>query len=385
MERSRLASYASVSRKPAPALAKLLTEASLLSTKQDTSETDPLILSIIALELAGGSEDITLSYAETAVLVSQQSGWTPELLGESNAMDVDRLAQQLVPDEEDGWIRLRFNSSEETDLNLIRDKLANKLLMRLQPSQRQLQPTPAVVKSAKDSLSDTAQSHDPLPAQPTKTVDYRSGLLDEPEVTKTKATGSSGSAFKPAAIRLEEGKVRSSGDGVSKDNPGTVSGSTRELLSAGRSSRPVAPAQTVTSQVVEKGYGISKSYFSQKRQPLAEQNSAIGRGPVGIPASAKTNPPTSIRDFSPDVMTGVGDTERLAAPLPSPSPATSNSLTPGDADDIIAHLNNIKTENTLQPQVPLESSMHKKNVLSDFLDEFAARLHFEADLRGIDR
>ena len=128
-ERTRLITYALMSPNPRQAIGKLVVEAAL----QQIAPADPLILAIIAMALAGGSEADLPSYSETALLLSQTVGWSPAQFGETQALEVDQLVKQVIPKTDNGWTRLVFSDQSGTDLQTIYNRLADNLLSRAQP------------------------------------------------------------------------------------------------------------------------------------------------------------------------------------------------------------------------------------------------------------
>jgi len=358
MERTRITTYATVSNKPSQAMAKLVAEASFLSIKQNTSKADPVVVAIIALVLAGANETNMPSFAESALLVSQQSGWTPEQLGQSNAADIDKLAQQLLPEVDDGWIRLKLNTSEETDLNLIQNELANNLLVRLQSNHDMLHTATPIEKSSPNPISDTFPSLLELSDQQAHIANANntSSLMDVSKSQKPKSPEFSTSTVEAARSSSPSGTKK--GEDVS----------------------------TTTSLTKSSNYTTRSVPFSQNSQSVGEQPIPMAKASPVLPISVKNNQYTSTKQYSLNITEAIPAPERLRSSISSSLTDTSYKHEQDNVTDEFAHIDSIIPKNMpLQTQISPKIITHKEIELDDFLDEFAARLHLEADLRGIDR
>lgn len=135
LERSRLVAYAAASRSPCEALGSLIGKAAL--TRAGAAE--PLIVAIVAMTMAGGSETDLPSYPEVMLMFSRTTGWTPDQLDGTEAREVDQMVRLLVPAEasDDGWTRLILapdpgpaDLASDGDLKALHDRLATNLLQR---------------------------------------------------------------------------------------------------------------------------------------------------------------------------------------------------------------------------------------------------------------
>lgn len=392
LERSRIASYATVSRKPSQAMAKLVAEASLLNPKQSTTETDPAVVAIIALVLAGASETDLPSFAESALLVSRQSGWSPEQLGQTNATDIDNLARQLTPEVDDGWVRLKFNASEETDLNLIQNELADNLLIRLQSRHDMLHLAGAVNQPAAGSISNNSQSGIQLAEQQAPVAN---STLDPANESSSKnpgsaenttstitagiaAVGNDNLSSATAVTNRESLAVTSprSENGMDSGNNSmsSVAGAEMEPSRSGDRLELTAGATPVLPVSVKNNHSTSRNH---NHSASRNHNHSSSRN-HNHPASRNHNPPDTA-----EVML---KPKRLSSSNPTFLADGSHEYISDNSPDKYAQSDKLLTDAiTLQSQDSAKTNNHKEIQLDDFLDEFAVQLHLEADLRGIDR
>ncbi len=134
-ERSRLVAHAAAAADPARAAARLIAEAAL----EQPGDADPSIVAAIALALAGAEAADLPSFGEAALLLARAAGWTPSQLAEMEARAVDHLAGLLAPpvEAESGWTRIVFAppppaaAGDPGEVAAICDRLAENLLGRL--------------------------------------------------------------------------------------------------------------------------------------------------------------------------------------------------------------------------------------------------------------
>jgi hypothetical protein len=365
IERTRLAGYARVSKKPADAIAKLVTEASI----QRSGDTDPSVVAILALVLAGANEEGLPSFTESALIVSQYCGWTLEQLAQSNAVEIDRLASQLLSGTDDGWIRLKFDAAEETDLEKIRVGLANNLLLRFQ--------------SDHDTLQTTASIEGSLPHTETTMLsvdqDQAAVTLPRSHLDSTKVN--------IAAIRLPE------------ENAGSSSRHIAEEQVPMRVSSPGSRISQVDNKQYERQSFDLPSIVTGNR-PAATSNSSMSPGntfEVKQSAAAVEVPiqdayTGSINQHFTVLRHDTNNNANVSAHSVPANPARSAFGPVSTAqllDDTTAHNtqpNSLLAEN-IPLQAPISPQQTRQNAadLDDLLDEVAAQLHLEADLRGIDR
>ncbi|WOD39716.1 hypothetical protein [Nodosilinea sp. E11] len=136
-ERNRLVWEAMASPQPKPTLWAGLRSLGTTSFRtKDPEPMDACVLDVIALALAGGLWESAPQFDRTVMLVARETGWSPQQLAEAIALEVDQLALSLeaslsAPAASDtGWKRLVLLSPEESDLDYIREQLANNLLRR---------------------------------------------------------------------------------------------------------------------------------------------------------------------------------------------------------------------------------------------------------------
>lgn len=394
MERSRITTYASVSNKPSQAMAKLVVEASLQNIKQSANQADPLVVAIIALVLAGANEANMPSFIESALLVSRQSGWTPEQLGQSNAADIDKMAQQLVADADDGWIRLRFNTAEESDLDLIQNELADNLLKRLQPSHDMLHTATPLEKSIPNPIADRSASLFERSEQQPKSENNTSSLMDESKSRKTKSAEVSTSSVAAAAMRIreKEGVSSSADDPMEQAIPTTPAQSDKEMEPADHRTMPVADVDMETPDVKDPLFETGDSQFSPNSSSVDEHPVSIAKASPVIPLAGENNQYSSSRHNSPDIAVAIAAPERQTTSI-------SSSLTdiPYEHEHEHEHERNNATDKfnrfdiSIAQHIPSQTQTSAKTMaymeteLDEIMDELTARLHLEADLRGVDR
>lgn len=403
IERSRIASYAIVSKNPTQAMAKLVTEASLLNPEQSANKTDPVIVSIIAMVLAGANEKNMPSFAESILLVSQNSGWCPDQLGQSNAVDVDKLVLQLVPDSDDGWIHLTFNDTEETDLNLISNELADNLLTRLQSKHDILQKTDQSRNYFATSNSDMLSSHIQLEEQQTAIKKSLSNqkLEIHSDASESKEYFTS-TVDEAGGIREEKNNIPSLSNEINnrtwiKSIPLKSGLSDKNKFSNSYIKSSVEneknEALKVNGKPVEtKTVKLSKnnqSFSSQHKETELDINNEISKATTISPVFNKNNLTTSPGKIS--ATTSVES--RPSFHVTDSASSLSATLYPdnlANATQIYGQFNNTITDSTplhtpLFPKAVNDEANGIDVITDEIMDELAIRLHLEADLRGIDR
>ena len=123
-ERWRAVSRARASAAPSIALARLVHETATVRA----GTFDLLGQQVVALALAH-DQAATLSYADTAILLSRAGGAGLAAIDDVEAAEVDRLALRLG-DAADEWTRIAFGAPRAGSLEQIRESLAQLLLRR---------------------------------------------------------------------------------------------------------------------------------------------------------------------------------------------------------------------------------------------------------------
>ncbi|HLF78729.1 MAG TPA: hypothetical protein VJB57_14715, partial [Dehalococcoidia bacterium] len=123
--RRELVRQAVESTQPHEALASSILEASILQAGAG----DPTVLQVLALALAGADMEGAPSF-EQVVRLAMESGWDEPAIEEAPAIELDRLAIDMVPTREQPWNRLVLASDDAQALASLRDDLAGELLNR---------------------------------------------------------------------------------------------------------------------------------------------------------------------------------------------------------------------------------------------------------------
>ena len=136
-ERSRVVHRTGTAAEPRASLGTGILRAATVAPGT-TAAVEPIVLEILALELAGAGLAEAPAFAETQVEVARATGWSYDELAAIEAAEVDRLAISLAgtdmgADGEDGWQRLVLASDLANDLSGLRADLADTLLLRARP------------------------------------------------------------------------------------------------------------------------------------------------------------------------------------------------------------------------------------------------------------
>ncbi len=383
-ERTRLVAYAAVARTPHQAMGHLVADAARAAATSPAGETESsadagertLITAIIAMTLAGANEPDLPAFGEAALLVAQATGWSPAQLAQADAVEVDRLAKLVAPREEDGWTRLLFHEPAATDLAAIHDTLAANLLERLQSTGVIHQPGQPLAQPAADG---EPPGHPPQPAASDSAPSRPARPLVSASLPAVVAPVS------PAAVAQTAPMP-----GSAALQPTRLDSAPARLTGAHQPTGPAAapfihPRRTYRLRGSPKEMG-PLSAVPRQQQPgdapgAASPNQASATGhPASPPLIARTAtstawPPVSTRDSLPG-----SEVDRLTAAtiMPGLRASTQGHATPAARTQQEAdHL-------PLSPATLHDLTVHDLT-LYDLIDELAARLHLEADLRGIDR
>ncbi len=382
-ERTRLVAYAAAARTPQRAVGQLIADAARsavglpASQQERRAHADPseLITAIIAMTLAGANEPELPAFGEAALLVAQATGWSPAQLAQADAVEVDRLAKLIAPSEDDGWTRLVFHKAAETDLVAIHDMLAANLLVRLQPTGVMQQPSqstsPTAVGSSRDDSPSLAAPGAPA-ADLSAASASPSALLTQPGVT------SSGSPSGNLETAMDEA--------VAGQSPGTTA---LPSLSRERLSAPLVTAHQPTLPSAAPALRPRFTYRLRSDRRVLAPPAPSYQQPVPTPDTAPLQS-TAVTATPAAPTWPVSNPSRSAwlageahpHALPSPTldtlvGAAVGAHVPGSEQRQADPAAGGQQEAVARPVSPV--------VLQDLIDELAARLHLEADLRGIDR
>jgi len=398
MERTRLAVHAAASHTPHHALGKLIADAALV----EPGTGDERTVAIIAMTLAGATERDLPAYSETALLIAQVAGWSLEQLGQTDAVEVDRLSRLLATTDDDGWTRLLFRPPTETDLATIYQTLAENLLVRLQPTGLFDRSNPTAARAQQDNheaqlttghprRTAAPTAHPSMPTSVPAGPPAQSSSTSGPEMPPTTAGVASGGAdqagLAPSGHRRFLRKATlDKADAAPDDNPGAPSASVSPLPSTGtrhdtapptdalpthRAEPPIQPGNAdLTPPSTDPGQG-------GRRSPLPDDAGS----PLVRPAQPRRSPPpVSIQRWA------VGQTSALPAGMTPPGWDDG----PFAADSGGHTWHRERAVSTLPPpeshdERMVENGLDRPVDIGDLVDEIAARLHREADLRGIDR
>lgn len=344
---------------------------------------------ILAMVLTGASIPAP-TFAETTVLVARSTGWDPAQLDEAEAMEVDRLAIHLGGRvESSDWTQLILADDLNDDLDAIANKLAYRLLSRLNESVQTIDSNDSSLASLRDSATSqpTGQTYWPAP----DLFKSSESIMAVP-VPETRALhGSSDSTFRHGT-RTDFGSTSPPTRASSGKHEGYFrirDISTLDRSCSLRSELTNDSSPTRSTLAVASGPSNSDRLVSAKAihtGPLESPRSApsVTRPDSGLEFSGKSliranrdslSMRFALADFFDTSMvemrnpdTHGGSSMKHAAGLPSEASPPISALDPTVPDH----------------RVPKYPVLEHPDV-ADLTDMLAELLHEEADLKGIER
>ena len=378
-ERTRLVAYAAVARTPHLAMGHLVADAARAAATSPARETESsadagertLITAIIAMTLAGAHEPDLPAFGEVALLVAQATGWSPAQLAQADAVEVDRLAKLVAPREEDDWTRLLFYEPAATDLATIHDTLAANLLVRLQSTGVLHQPGQSLTQPTADG---EPPGHPPQPAAsdsaPMRPARPLVGASLPAVVAPVSPAAMAQTAPMPGSAALQPTRLDSA--------PARLTGA----------HQPTGPAAApfIRSRRAYRLRGSPNELGPLSAAPRQQQpGDAPGAAPpnqanaTGHPASLPVRARTATSSEWPTAST------RDSLPSSAVDRLTAATIMPGLRESTQGHATPAARTQQDADHFPVSPATLHDLTLQDLIDELAARLHLEADLRGIDR